>query len=172
MVPLEQSKWIPKLLLLSYDLKVKIKLEMEWSGSTIWIALNRRRCDHRPLDDGFWWDAQRTLRIGRGPRIRLWMHRQISRAWSPSPLSWSVTYGWLRGWRSRWSPRLVSALRRVRRHSTLRRWNSQGLEGLKYRILRRGGSWPQLARQWRVGIASSNARHVRNGVRGVGRLFE
>ena len=125
---------------------------MKWSGSIIWIALNGWHRYHRPFDDGFRWYAGRTLRIGRGPRIRLWMSRRLSKAWSLSPLSWSATYWALRGWRSRWSPCLLSALRKVRGHSTLKRWNGRGLRSLRFKR----------ARQWRVGIASSDPHHVRN----------
>ena len=53
MVPLEQSKGIPKLWMMLHCLNIEIKLEMKWSGSTIWIALNGRQDNHRPLDDNF-----------------------------------------------------------------------------------------------------------------------
>ena len=66
MVPLEQSKWIPKLRLLSHGFNVEIKLRMKWLGS-IWIALNRWRNGHRPLDDGFWSKPE-----GRWESVRAW----------------------------------------------------------------------------------------------------
>ena len=84
MVPLEQSKWVLKLRLLSHGLNVKIKLGMEWSDFTIWIPLNRGHGDH---NDGFRRDFGRTLRIGRGLSIRLCLSRRLSKAWGPSPLS-------------------------------------------------------------------------------------
>ena len=112
------------------------------------------------------------LRIGRGLRIRLSMPRWLSRAWGPGSLRWNAAYWWLRGWRSRWSPCRVSALRKAKGHSSLRRWNGHlGLGGLRW-ILRMGGSWPLHARYWGVGIASSNARRGWNGARGVGHLFK
>ena len=171
MVPLEQSKWILKLQLLSHGLNVEIKFGVKWPSFTIWIALNKRLGNHKLLDDGFRGNARRMLRISRGLRLRLWMLRHISRAWGPSSLRWNMAYSWLRGWRSWWSPCRVSALRWVRGHPTLKRRNGRGLRGLRW-ILRREGSWPGLARYWRVGMASSDARHGWTGVRGVGRLFK
>ena len=130
---------------------------MEWSGSTICISLNRRRGDHKPFDDDFQWHVGRMLRIDRGPRIKLWMSRWLSRAWGPGPLSWSATCWALRAWRSRpgcsrWSLRRVFTLRKFRGQSTVRRWNGRGLGGLRCRM----------ARQWRVCMASSDPRHVKN----------
>ena len=111
------------------------------------------------------------LRIGWGLRIRLCMPRRLSRAWGPCPLSWRAASWALRGRRNWWSPCLVSALRRARGHSTLKRWNNRDLRALRW-FLRRGWSWPSLARYWRVSMASSDARYGRNGMRGVGRLFK
>ena len=144
---------------------------MKWPGSTIWIALNRWHGDHRPLDDGFRGNAVRTLRIGKGLRVRLCMPRWLSRAWGPDSVRWNATYWWLRGWRSWWSPCRISVLRRARGHPTLRRRNGQGLEGLRW-ILRRWGSLTLLMRQWRVRMTSSDVCHVQNGAKSRGRLFE
>ena len=165
MVPLEQCKWILKLRLLSHGLNVEVKLRMKWSSSTIWVALNGRSGNHRPLDDDFQSNVGWTL------RIRLCMPKRLSKAWGLDSLWWNATYWWLRGWRSWWSLCRVSELRRARGHPALRKRNGRGLSGLKW-ILRSGGSWPGLARYWRVGMASSNARHGRNEAIGVGRPFK
>ena len=145
MVPLEQSKWIPKVRLLSHGLNVEIELRMKWPSSTIWIALNGRHGNHSPLNDGFRSNAGRMLRTRWALRIKLGMPRCLSRAWGPGSLWWNAVYWWLKGRRSWRSPCQISVLRRARGHPTLGRWNSQGLRGLRC-FPRRGDTWPCLAR--------------------------
>ena len=142
---------------------------MKWPSSIICIALNGQLGNHKPLDGGFWSNAKRMLINRWGLRIRwLRMHRRLSRAWGSGSLRWNAAYWWLRGWRSRWSPCRVSVLRKARRHLAFRKWSGRSLRW----ILRRGDCWPGLARYWRVGMASSDARHGQNGARGVGCFFK
>ena len=139
MVPLEQSKSISKLWLLSHSFNVEIELKMKWLGSTIWIALNGRHGNHRPLDDGFRSNVGRMLRTRWGLRLRPWLSRRLSRAWGPGSLWCNAVYWWL-GWRrSQWSPCQILALRRTKGYPALRRRNSRGLKGLRW-ILRSGGA--------------------------------
>ena len=158
MVPLEQSKWIPKVRLLSHSLYVKVELKMKWPSSTIWIALNGRCGNHRPLDDGFWSNAGKMLSIRWALGIRLPMPRCLFEAWGPNCLWRNAVYWWLWGRRSWWSLCRVSALRRAIGHPTLRRWNGWGLRGLRW-ILRNRGTWTSLARCGRVCMTPSDARH-------------
>ena len=66
MVPLEQSKWIPKLRLLSHSLNVEIKLRMKWPstlqsdlpsmGGTVTIGL--LMMTSRAMSEGRWESAE------------------------------------------------------------------------------------------------------------------
>ena len=144
--------------LLLHSLHVEVELRVKWLGSTIQITQNGRRSNHWSLDDGFRSNAWRSLNILWGLRIGWSLTRCLSRARGPGTLWWNTLYWWLWGRRYWRSPCQISALRRAKRHSTLRRWYGQGLRGLRL-ILRSWGAWPSLARCERVYMAPSGAHH-------------